>query len=252
MRFIEKGPPPANVCADGQQEMSFEECERDFLGRLKEIEGDVKRSQWARDYFNGIVKKRLRDALRPEQRSLCVYCEDRVDEPPTAPFPPVEHWRPVSGSHETAVCWQNLYLSCDRDKCCDDQKRFAELASPEGEHLPWPCDFPYERVIGIDPIGVVFVRRNGVLNDELCEVLTRAIGRATDDGVRGDPKSILNLNHPTLCAARLGAITAEAERSKTLSQAEREMRADALLRAPRRVAFVSARVAWLLRLWKSP
>lgn len=244
MRFVDKNAPPENISAEGQLEMTFVECEQDYLAKLPSIRKELQ-SKWARDCFGDMNKKIIRQHLRVEQRHLCVYCEDRVEEPEFAPFPPVEHWRPLAKSLTTAIHWRNIYQSCARPRCCDDRKHDSTLTTQTGDDLPWPCEFPYEEVIGFSHNGEMYVRRNSKLTAEQCEALERAIGRAEDDLLQGDRFAILNLNHPTLREARAAAIDTEFNRSRAHSMEERGSRATRYLEAAKRPAFVSVRVAWL-------
>ncbi len=93
-----------------------------------------------------------------------------------------------------------------------------------------------------------------VRNDvDMDEATRRALELAIDDRQHGDRqrRAILNLNHPTLVAARREALDAEFRRMRTdvengtPTMAERGQRANQLLGREQLPAFVSIRVAWL-------
>lgn len=260
MRGIEKRPPPLNVSPPGQLAMRFVDAEKDLLRRLEAFVPKVKeeeateRSLFARARFNAMHKKVIREALIAEQHGVCVYCEDRVREPEPesgVTAPPIEHWRPVSHSPNTAIHWKNLYQSCDRKECCDDRKDNTQLRGADGQHLPWPCEFAYEEALGVSKGGELYVRSDARLSEAQRAALTAALGQSKRDEAVGDPDACLNLNHPTLRAARLAAIDAERERlarahrDRTVPAEEREVLAVAMLMQTTRPTFVSARVAWL-------
>lgn len=259
MRMVMKGPAPLNVSPKGQTPMRFVEAEKELIRLLEAFVPVVaekereERTILARGRFDAMNKRVIRDALIAEQHGLCVYCEDRVREPEHGTPPPIEHWRPLSLSHHTAIHWRNLYQSCDRVACCDDRKDNVALAANDDEYLPWPCEFAYEEVIGVSRSGDLFVRTDGRLSREQREMLTAALGRSTEDRELGDADATLNLNHPVLREARLAAIEAERERlarkspGRVVPAADREARAAELLAEKTRMPFISARVAWLRR-----
>lgn len=107
MRGFSKPWPPADISPDGQPQRSLADAEQAFL---VDLQNAPNRTAFARRAFDGLEKGKLRVAMYREQRSLCVYCERRVEE--RFPFPPIDHWRPVSRNPELALHWKNLHLSC--------------------------------------------------------------------------------------------------------------------------------------------
>lgn len=194
---------------------------------------------------------KLRAVLATEQRGICVYCERLLDEKKEAP--PVEHWRPLSQSPESALCWNNLYLSCPTPDTCDDQKKYRRLLWGDGDpDLPWPTDAPYHDWLGFTHLGEVYVRADRALDEKTRKALELAI---SDQEYRGQKKaSILNLNHRTLVAARKAAIDSERIKmekdfpNRSVPPAERKNRADKMLSANNYPKFVSIRVAWLTKM----
>ncbi len=259
MRYVAKGAPPDNVSPPKQKALRFVEAEKELIARLGRFvpkvpaNEDEERATLARSCFDALHKKPIREALIAEQRGLCVYCESRVCEPEHGTPPPIEHWRPLSRSHRTAIHWKNLYQSCDRDECCDDRKKDTHLAAGADEHLPWPCEFQYEEAIGVSRGGDLYVRTDARLSESQRKVLLGALGRSTHDRELGDEGATLNLNHPVLREARSAAIEGERKAlerlypGRTVSAAERERRATVLLDQATRPPFISTRVAWLRR-----
>ena len=86
---------------------------------------------------------------------------------------------------------------------------------------------------------------------DMDEATRRALELAIDDRQYGGRqcRAILNLNHPTLVAARREALDTERERmrreNRTPPKDEREKRASQLVGREQLPAFVSIRVAWL-------
>ena len=115
--------------------------------------------------------------------------------------------------------------------------------------MPWPVDRPYEDVVGFTSLGEIYVRSDVVLSDATRRALELAIADRPDGAqIR---RSIVNLNHPALIAARAAAVDGERMRmnrdfkGRTATTDEREQRATQLLDNDQRPQFVSIRVAWL-------
>jgi hypothetical protein len=95
----------------------------------------------------------------------------------------------------------------------------------------------------------MYVRTDAPLNDAQRRALVRALG-VPHDGTTQD-NGILNLNHPSLVAARSAAVNVERKRmerdykNKAASRADREVRAERMLGERPLQAFVSIRVGWL-------
>jgi uncharacterized protein (TIGR02646 family) len=183
-----------------------------------------------------------------EQRSLCAYCERSIEE--GNPVPRIDHWRPLSLSHDVALHWSNLYLTCATNDTCDAAKADRPFKWADADpDLPWPTDFQYERAIGFTSRGEIYVRNDVNLE----ESRTRALRLAIDDqpdGVRSRA-AILNLNHPALVAARSASIDSERIRlerdfrNETATREQRQERAAAMLAMNPLPQFVSIRVLWL-------
>ncbi|MDE0444342.1 MAG: hypothetical protein OXL38_19830 [Gammaproteobacteria bacterium] len=224
-----------NVSPDGQTPRRFVDAERDYLADLHA--GGVS----ARTRFDQLDKAKLRQSMYAEQRWLCVYCERRLSEDKT---PHVEHWRPLNRASEFALHWANLYLSCPTADTCDAAKGNRWLGV-DGPELPWPTKLAYERLVGYNGRGEMRLRDNAPAS----EVIRRALELAING--TSDRPSILNLNHPTLTAARRAALDrqrAELDRAfagRTASRADRSAQADEILDQDPRPAHVSIRVAWL-------
>lgn len=244
MRGIRKPRPPRDVSPDGQQPRPLQKAERDFLAALPAAADP---SGFARSTFDGLEKGKLRAALYLEQGALCVYCERRVAE--GQPVPRIDHWRPLGLNPNLALHWRNLYLSCPNPATCDCRKHETPLrASDEDPDLPWPVDHHYEHCVGFTGLGEMYVRADAPLNAAQREALVLAIG-VPHDKVPMD-NGILNLNHPTLVAARAAVIDEERSRLErrfrnTASRSEREAIAAERLRDDPLPTFVSIRVGWL-------
>lgn len=114
---------------------------------------------------------------------------------------------------------------------------------------PWPIDFPYEDELGFASRGEIYVRSDANLDDTRRKTLELAIDhRQVCDRKRA---AILNLNHPTLVAARAAALDSERTKLRkefeetTVSRDERTQRANALAAGDPLRQFVSIRVAGL-------
>ncbi|MDE0056269.1 MAG: hypothetical protein OXT64_18710 [Gammaproteobacteria bacterium] len=235
MRGVKKSFPPLNVSPDGQTPQRFVDAERDYLADLHA--GNVS----ARTQFDQLDKAKLRQPMYAEQRWLCVYCERRLSEDKT---PHVEHWRPLNRAPEFALHWANLFLSCPTADTCDAAKGDRWLGV-DGPELPWPTDLAYERLVGYNGRGEMRLRDNAPASDVIRRALELAINGTADH------RAILNLNHPTLIAARRAALDQERTKlgrafaGRTASRADRAARADEILDQDPRPAHVSIRVAWL-------
>ena len=245
MRGIRKPWPPADVSPDGQNRRRFVDAEREYLAALP---NHAERTAFARAEFDSLNKAKLREVMYHEQRSICVFCERRVEE--GYPEPRIDHWKPVSGNHELALHWQNLYLSCPTAETCDDAKGDNSLRCEEGDaDLPWPTDFAYEDILGFTSGGKIYIRASVNIDDSVRRALALAIDPQLQ--ANGFRPSILNLNHRVLVAARIAAIDGERERiarefvGRHATRPERDQRAGALLQMNPFLPFVSVRVAWL-------
>ena len=133
---------------------------------------------------------------------------------------------------------------------CDRRKGHRPLkVKDEDSDLPWPTEFACERMVGFTSLGEICVR-----NDmHMSEATRRALELAIDVHQHGGKlrRAILNLNHPTLVAARIATLDSERTRlqrdfkQRTASKEERAGRATELLGQGPRPGFVSIRVAWL-------
>ncbi|MBF8287306.1 MAG: hypothetical protein HW381_414 [Candidatus Rokubacteria bacterium] len=247
MRGMAKPWPPADVSPDGRVPCTFVHAEQQYLAALPAAQENT---AFARAQFSRLEKRKLREVMYREQRSLCVYCERRIQE--SHPAPRIEHWRPLSRDHQHALCWKNLYLSCPTPGTCDDAKGDRPLkwddAAPD---LPWPTDRAYEDLLGFTSRGEIYVR-----SDVALDVATRkALELAIDDRHDGDRvrSAVLNLNHPALLAARAAALDSERTRlqkdfeARTASRGERAQRVTDLVAGNPLLPFVSIRAAWLCK-----
>ncbi len=230
---------------DGQAARSLVHAEQDYLAALP---AEQDQTTFARSRFDQLDKIKLRAVMYREQRSICVYCERRVQE--GHPAPTIEHWRPLSRDHQQALCWKNLYLSCPTAGTCDDAKGRRPLKWDEAHpDLPWPVEFAYEDVLGFTSRGEIYVRGDVAMDEARRRALDLAID-ARRDGDRSRT-AILNLNHPTLVAARAAALDSERIRlqqdfeERTASRDERGERANDLVAGDPLPPFVSIRAAWL-------
>ncbi len=245
MRGLAKARPPANVSPDGQTPRSFAEAEQEYLAALPDRDNKV---SFARSEYGRLEKGRLRQVMYGEQGSLCVYCERRIAE--GYPPPRIDHWRPRSTDPHFAIHWKNLYLSCPKPETCDSAKGDRPFRwEKDDTDMPWPVDLPYEDFVGFTSGGEVYVRSDVSLPDATRRALELAIADRPDGaGVR---RSILNLNHPALVAARAAAVDSERTRvakrpeSEPANRDEREQLAAQILDVDQRPQFVSIRVAWL-------
>ena len=247
MRGLSKPWPPSDVSPDGQTPRRFVDAEREYRTTLPDRSD---RTKFARTEFDRLDKGKLRKVMSGEQSSLCVYCERRLSENREPAH--VEHWRPLSGAPEHALHWRNLYLSCATIDTCDGAKGNRRLRWDDADpDLPWPTELDYERLVGFDSDGRMYVRDDVRIDG----ATRRALELTLDDHQHGGDRrrAILNLNHPTLVAGRRAALDSERTRlnrdvmQRTASREERTARATRLLDQERRPAFVSIRVAWLRR-----
>ena len=245
MRGLAKDRPPANVSPDGQTPRSFAEAEQEYLAALPGRDNEV---SFARSQYGRLEKRRLRQVMYGEQRSLCVYCERRIAE--GDPTPRIDHWRPLSSDPDFAIHWENLYLSCPEPETCDSAKGDRPFRWEEDDaDMPWPVDLPYEDFVGFTSGGEIYVRSDVSLPDATRRALELAIADRTDGpGVR---RGILNLNHPELVAARAAAVDSERTRlgrrpgNEPATRDEREQLATQILEVDQLPEYVSIRVAWL-------
>lgn len=248
MRGLEKPSPPSNVSPEGQVPRAFSDAERQYAAALPDRTNKVR---FARTAFDALDKAKRREVMYAEQKSLCVYCERSLKE--IDPAAHVEHWRPRSRAPEYALHWPNLYLSCSTEDTCgvrkDDRPLRADDADPD---LPWPTQLDYEELVGFTSGGEMYVRDDVHMDG----ATRRALGLAIDDDRQGGRRrrpAILNLNHPTLVAARRAAMDGERTRlgrglgQGAISTEDRVARADSLLGRDLCPPFVSIRVSWLRR-----
>ena len=247
MRGLAKPWPSSNVSPDGQAPRSFAEAEREYRAALP---GRADRVKFARAEFDRLDKRKLRQVMYGEQGALCVYCERELSEDDSPPH--VEHWRPLSSDPERALHWWNLYLSCATTDTCDGAKGDRPLKADDADpDLPWPTELDYERLVGFTSRGEIYVRDDVSMDETTRNALELAIDDRGYDG--GRRRAILNLNHPTLVAARRAALDSERTRlrrdfeRRTASRHDRAARAAGLLGRGRLPAFVSIRVSWLRR-----
>ena len=245
MRGLSKPWPPSNVSPDGQTPRRFVDAEREYLTALPDRSD---KTRFARTEFDRLDKDKLRKVMSGEQSSLCVYCERRLSENGRPAH--VEHWRPLSGAPEHALCWRNLYLSCATIDTCDGAKGNRRLRWDDADpDLPWPTELDYEGLVAFDSDGRMYVRDDVGIDG----ATRRALELAIDDHRHGGDRrrAILNLNHPTLVAGRRAALDSERTRlekdfeNRIATREQREERAARLLDQEQRPAFVSIRVAWL-------
>jgi|GEM_PF-3388148 len=245
MRRISKPWPPGDVSPDGHAPRTFVRAEQEYLAALDAVPD---KTAFARGHFDRIEKRKLREVMYREQRSLCVYCERLIQE--SHPTPRIDHWRPLSRDHQHALYWKNLYLSCPTPDTCDNAKGNRSLkwdnADPD---LPWPTELAYEDLLGFTSRGEIYVRSDATLDD----ATRKSLEFALDDRHDGDRRrsAVLNLNHPALVAARAAALDSERTRlekefaATTASPEERAQRAFELATGNPFPPFVSIRVAWL-------
>ncbi len=245
MRRISKSSPPSDVLSDKQPPpRTMNEVEADFLAELPSANTPQTR---ARAAFDDLEKRKLRAVMYQEQGSLCVYCERQIVE--AFPVPRIDHWIPLSNEPELALQWRNLYLSCPNEATCDAHKEDDPLRDHDDDpDLPWPADHAYELCVGFTSLGEMYVRTDAPLNDAQRRALVRALG-VPHDGTKDN--GILNLNHPSLVAARNAAVNVERKRmerdykGRAASRTDREVRAERMLGERPLQAFVSIRVGWL-------
>ena len=247
MRGLSKPWPPSNVSPDGQAPRRFVDAEREYLTALPNRSN---KTRFARTEFDRLDKGKLREVMSGEQASLCVYCERRLPENGGPAH--IEHWIPLSGAPEYALDWRNLYLSCATISTCDGAKGDRRLRWGDADpDLPWPTECDYERLVGFDGDGRMYVRDDAPID----EATRRALELAIDDLEYGGGRrrAILNLNHPRLMERRRAALDSERTRmerdfeNRHATRDEREERANQILGQERLPAFVSIRVAWLRR-----
>lgn len=242
MRGVLKGaPPPNNVRKPGDVAATLAQADAAYQAGLPVAPMPT---VYARAEFNRLKKSVLRANLFLEQRCLCVFCERQVAEPPRplppgVEPPPIDHWEPLSLYLHRVFDWSNLHISCQTIDTCDDRKKSLDLG------LPVPSTFRFEDVFGFTSGGRVYVRNDVVLAGPLRAALELALDDCPGPG--GTVPSTLNLNQPALRAAREAAIEDE-ERAlgATPPGAAGADRAGTLLGQAQRLAFVSARVAYLL------
>lgn len=248
MRGLRKPWPPGNVSPDGQQDRTWAQAERELLDGLPQAAASP--VQYARFVYDSMEKCKLRAVMYREQGGLCIFCECRVEEGQSTPR--IDHWTPLSAAPELALHWPNLHLSCATDVTCDCRKHETRFrAAPGDNDLPWPVDLAYERCVGFTSLGEVYVRTDAPIADAQRRALVLALGIPHDDAVKDN--GVLNLNHPTLVAARVAALDSERTRlerdykGKTATSKERVARAAALLKEQPLREFISIRVRWLER-----
>ena len=248
MRRVSKPWPPANVSPDDQNACTMDKAEQKYLAELPAAQD---KTAFARSRFDQLDKGKLRKVMYREQRSICIYCERTIQE--GYPAPRIDHWKPLSANQDQALRWKNLYLSCPFAETCDDAKGHQSLKWDDTDpDLPLPIDFAYENVLGFTSEGEIYVRSDANLDDVSRRALKLAIGDTKDNNRRDH--AILNLNHPSLIAARRAELDREKFRlerdynGRTASRQDREQRAHDLERKNPLPQFVSIRVAWLKKM----
>ncbi len=239
MRGIRKPRRPSDAYPNGQAQVSLRQAENAYLAALPTAPDPV---SFARSEFDQLDKPKLRAVMYREQRSLCIFCERRVSE--GHPTPRIDHWYPLSCNPNLALQWTNLHLSCSSLETCDSAKDNHPFAA-----MPLPVNFRYEDFVGFTSGGEIYVRSDVPLPNATRQALKLAI----EDFPAGPQlqRSIINLNHPALVAARAAQVDAErtrlqkAFRNTTATRVQRNQRATQLLGQHPRPAFVSIRVAWL-------
>lgn len=250
MRRIRKRWAPTNVSPDGQKPYTMQKAEEEFLEKLPSA---AKPTDFARDQFDSLDKKKLRERLMEEHKGICVYCQSTLNADDAARPLPVEHWRPLGKNPELALHWENLYLSCPEPDSCDGSKKGVPLETDApGSELPWRTVASYHDWLGISKLGEVYVRSDANISLAIRSALEAAIGRPEkeeDDVATG----ILRLNNRTLRAARVAAIDQERTLlhrefgEETATRAHREAHAGEMLRRDVYPSYVSTRVAYLRR-----
>ena len=111
--------------------------------------------------------------------------------------------------------------------------------------FPWPTKLDYERLVGFGSDGRMYVRDDVNIDEATRKALELAIDDLEHGGDRRE--AILNLNAPTLVAARRAVLDSEHTRIKKMhaTRDDREERATRLLGQNPRLGFVSIRVAGL-------
>lgn len=243
MRKIAKAWPPSNVSPPTKAPCSLPQADQAMKASLPGAKEPARR---AREHFDTLHKPVLREALRKEQRWICVYCEVTLADE-SAPLR-IDHWIPVNEEPTLALTWSNIHLSCPNQATCDIAKKGKRL------DLPWPGDTRYQDWIGFTTDGEIYVRRDAPIDDATRKALELAIGRRQPEGGGKKHPSILYLNDRALIAARKAAIQSEMHRMekdfkhRRATPEDRQARAAALLDAPRYPSFVSIRVAYLQRM----
>jgi uncharacterized protein (TIGR02646 family) len=223
-------------------------AEQEYLADLPAAQD---KTAFARSRFDQLDKVKLREVMYREQRSICIYCERTIQE--GHPAPRIDHWKPLSANQDQALRWKNLHLSCPFSGTCDDAKGQRPLKWDDAEpDLPWPIDFAYEKVLGFTSEGEIYVRSDVNLDEAIRRALKLAVGEPEDNNQRDN--TILNLNHPSLIAARRAELDREKLRlerdynGRTATRQDREQRAHELERKNPLPQFVSIRVAWLRKM----
>ena len=133
---------------------------------------------------------------------------------------------------------------------CGDCKGDKPLKGDDADpYLPWSTELDYERLVGFTSGGEMYVRDDVHMDEATRRALELAIDNRQQGGIQRH--AILNLNHPTLVAARRGALDSERTRmerdfrNRPASRDDRDDRASQLLGRNQLPGFVSIRVAWL-------
>ena len=246
MRGVKKsGPPTGDVLGGSLAQRTWVAHRKALRQELPDLSARGVREQ----YFDAFDKPLVRDRLLVEQQRRCVYCEAALREGGGS-LVRVAHWVPIAVDPGRALDWKNLYASCDRAQTCDRRQGGADLGLPE------PATLPYEQILRWRADGAVLVGPSapGRLQPGQVDALRRALGDpdTTDEEV-GDQSATLNLNHPQLKRARVGAVKATREhvqkqfRDRTAAPEARGRVASELLSHPKATGFVSVQIAWLER-----
>ncbi len=126
----------------------------EWLGKANE--------DWTPSYpFPADIKEKIVEALRREQRGLCVYCGCRLDLRRQGKTFHIEHFRPQHAYPADAVAHSNLFLSCgqedsegNRSETCGTKKDrwFDEALVIEPEYFACTGRFRFKLNGTVEPI----------------------------------------------------------------------------------------------------
>ena len=237
------------TCLRRQARRSFSDAEREYCEALPRAADPA---SFARSEFDRLEKSKLRAVMYKEQGFVCAYCERQIQR--SAFVPRIDHRRPLSLNPDVALHWKNLYLSCASIDTCDAAKRDRPLRWDDSHpDLPWPTDLDFARHTSHLRVAAKCMCA-AILDWTVAPgEFSSSLSTIRPDGTRMR-KAILNLNHPSLVAARAAAIDSERTRIErdfkgvVASKRERDRRAFDRLREAQLQSFVSSRVCWLRKL----